>query len=307
MYTRIDIKVTFRCNNKCDFCAQGHKRDLHPDRTKAKVYEDLTAAYKRGTRGVVFTGGEPTMHPSIVDFVAMAKKLGYLNIQLQTNGRTFAYKSLLEKLRDAGANEMGPSLHGACAETHDGLTRAPGSFVQTTAGIRNASQLGLKIITNSVITSSNYRELPALAAILVKLGVMQYQFAFVHIIGTAQENKKWIVPKKSVIMPFVKKGLDVGIRSGVACYTEAIPFCMMQGYEQCVAESIIPEGPVADADKFIKSYGDYRRTEGKAKGPLCKTCRYFKICEGPWREYPEIYGWKEFHPVAGPAKKKKAA
>ncbi|HBA61955.1 MAG TPA: hypothetical protein DCZ92_14305 [Elusimicrobia bacterium] len=299
MYTRIDIKITFRCNNKCDFCAQGHKRDIVTDRTLEQVHKDLTSAYANGSRDVVFTGGEPTMHPHIIDCVAMAKKLGYHRIQLQTNGRTFAYKGLLERLKAAGANEMGPSLHGAKPETHDGLTHAPGSFMQTVSGIKNAASLGMHIITNSVITSANYKELPALAALLVKLGVRQYQFAFVHIIGTALENKKWIVPRKSEIMPWVKKGLDVGIEKDVLCFTEAIPFCLMKGYEQCVAERIIPEGPVADGEKFIKSYGDYRRNEGKIKAPSCRPCRYFKICEGPWREYPELYGWKEFRPVPG--------
>ena len=297
MYTRIDIKITFRCNNKCDFCAQGHKRDMYADRAKARVYKDLASAYKKGVRGVVFTGGEPTLHSHIIDFVARAKKLGYKNIQLQTNGRVFAYKSVLEKLKNSGANEMGLSLHGASPETHDTLTHAPGSFLQTISGIKNAAQTGFNVITNSVITSLNYRELPELASILVKLGASQYQFAFIHIVGTALENKKWIVPKKTDIMRWVKKGLDIGIKTGVPCFTEAIPFCLMKGYENCVAERIIPEGPVADADKFIENYGDYRRTEGKTKGPRCPGCKYFEICEGPWREYPEIYGWKEFRPV----------
>ena len=303
MYTRIDIKITFRCNNMCDFCVQGDKRNIYPDRTKARVYKDLAAAYAKGTRGVVFTGGEPTLHPQILDFVARAKKLGYKSIQLQTNGRAFAYSSLLKELKSAGVNEIGPSLHGAKPKTHDALTRARGSFLQTAAGIRNAAQMGLKVITNSVITSLNYRELPALAKILVKLGASQYQFAFIHIGGTAAKNRKWIVPKKTDAMPWIKKGLDIGIKNGIPCYTEAIPFCLMKGYEACVAESMIPEGAVADADKFIESYGDYRRTEGKAKGPLCRSCRYFRICEGPWREYPEIYGWNEFIPVKKPGRK----
>lgn len=303
MNTRIDIKVTFRCNNKCDFCAQGHKRDAITDRPRARVFKDMADAYKRGARGVVFTGGEPTMHPEIVAFVAEAKRLGFSQIQLQTNGRTFAYKSLLEKLKAAGANEISPSLHGAKPETHDGLTHSPGSFLQTVTGIRNAAALGMNIITNSVITSANYKELPALAELLVRLGVSQYQFAFVHIVGTALENRDWVVPRKSVIMPWVKKGLDVGIKRGIPCYTEAIPFCLMKGYEQCVAETMIPEGAVADGEKFIESYGDYRRTEGKQKAPACRKCRYYKVCEGPWREYPEQYGWKEFRPVPPPAKK----
>ncbi|MCX5785594.1 MAG: radical SAM protein [Elusimicrobia bacterium] len=297
MYTRIDIKITFRCNNKCDFCAQGHKRDMYADRTKARVYAELAAAYKKGVRGVVFTGGEPTLHSNIIDFVAKAKKLGYKTIQLQTNGRAFTYKSLLENLKKAGANEIGPSLHGAKPATHDALTHSPGSFIQTITGIKNAAQMGFNVITNSVITSLNYRELPELASILVSLGASQYQFAFIHIVGTALENKKWIVPQKTDIMPWVKKGLDVGIKNGVPCFTEAIPFCLMKGYEACVAERMIPDGPVADADKFIENYGEYRRTEGKAKGPRCPECKYFEICEGPWREYPGIYGWKEFVPV----------
>ncbi len=36
-------------------------------------------------------------------------------------------------------------------------------------------------MTNSVVTKSNYRELPKLASLLVKLGVKQFQFAFIHI------------------------------------------------------------------------------------------------------------------------------
>jgi MoaA/NifB/PqqE/SkfB family radical SAM enzyme len=297
MYTRIDIKITFRCNNKCDFCAQGHKRDVYADRSRARVYAELAAAYKKGVRGVVFTGGEPMLHPLIMDFTARAKELGYKTIQLQTNGRAFTYKGLLEKLKKAGANELGPSLHGAKPGTHDALTHAPGSFLQTLTGIKTAAQMGFKVITNSVITELNYRELPELASLLVRAGASQYQFAFIHIVGTALENKKWIVPRKTAVMPWVKKALDIGIKNKVPCFTEAIPFCLMKGYENCVAESTIPAGPVVDADRTIKDYSVYRKTEGKAKGPLCPECRHFAVCEGPWREYPELYGWKEFTPV----------
>ena len=29
----------------------------------------------------------------------------------------------------------------------------------------------------------------------------------------------------------------------------------------------------------------------------CIKCKYNKICEGPWKKYPEIYGWDEFKPI----------
>ena len=294
---RIDIKITFRCNNLCSFCAQGHKRDLYRDRTPKMVAKELKKAYADGVRGVVFTGGEPSLHPAILEFAACAKKTGFTSIQLQTNGRTMAIPGFCKELLRAGVTELGPSLHGAKAATHDALTGSAGSFTQSVTGIANAVKTGLPVITNTVITSANYRELPALAALLIKLGVRQYQFAFIHIVGTAAENKKRLVPRKTAVMPYVRKGLAYGLKLGIPCYTEAIPFCLMKGYEACVAESIIPAGPVVDADRFIKDYGAYRRAEGKVRGPRCPECGYFDICEGPWREYPELYGWSEFVPV----------
>ena len=68
MYKRIDIKISFRCNNLCSFCAQGHKRDMYSDRTPQMVARELKKAYAEGVRGVVFTGGEPSLHPAILEF-----------------------------------------------------------------------------------------------------------------------------------------------------------------------------------------------------------------------------------------------
>jgi MoaA/NifB/PqqE/SkfB family radical SAM enzyme len=270
---------------------------MYPDRAAKTVAAELKKAYKSGVRGVVFTGGEPSLHPAILDFIRIARKTGYKSIQLQTNGRTLAYPEFCLELVKAGITELGPSVHGARAATHDALTGAKGSFTQTITGIANAVKTGLPVLTNTVITSANYKELPAIASLLIKLGVSQYQFAFIHIVGTAIENKKLLVPRKTVVMPYLKKALDLGIKNGVPCYTEAIPFCLMKGYEARVAERIIPAGPVVDADRFIEDYGAYRRAEGKARGARCPGCKYFEICEGPWREYPELYGWKEFKPV----------
>jgi hypothetical protein len=139
--------------------------------------------------------------------------------------------------------------------------------------------------------------------LLVRLGVAQYQFAFVHILGTAAANATWLVARKSDVMPFVRAGLDVGRSAGVRCMTEAIPFCFLRGYEGHVAEQIIPRTVVFDADVTLDDYTAYRRTEGKAKGPMCSRCVYVERCEGPWVEYPALYGWDEIRPVeaAGPA------
>ena len=82
--------------------------------------------------------------------------------------------------------------------------------------------------------------------------------------------------------------------------TEAIPYCFMQGYEDCVAEEVIPKTRIFDAEQVIEDFGDYRKTQGKAKAPRCRKCFFFRKCEGPWKEYPELFGWDEFIPRKAP-------
>jgi hypothetical protein len=76
--------------------------------------------------------------------------------------------------------------------------------------------------------------------------------------------------------------------------TEAVPYCFLAGYEQYAAERIMPATRIYDATSILEDYSVYRVVEGKAKGPPCRDCAWEAECEGPWREYPEHFGWDEF-------------
>ncbi len=294
---RVDIKIGFQCNNRCKFCVQGDKRDFCIFKNREEVEKAMNEAYQQGKREVVFTGGEPTLHPNFLELVSSAKNKGFNEIQIQTNGRLFAYDNFCLKTIQAGANQFGPALHGPNAKIHDFLTGAQGSFNQTIQGIKNLKKLNQYVLTNTVITTKNYKFLPQIARLLIDLGVDQYQFAFIHLGGRAGENKDWIAPRKSEVMKYVKKGLDIGIKVNKKVMTEAIPYCLMQGYEDYIAERVIPDSVVYDAGFVVEDYAQYRREKGKAKGPNCEKCKYNQICEGPWKEYPELFGWGEFKPI----------
>lgn len=294
---KFDIKINYQCNNHCLFCVQGRKRETLPFKDYADVEQAIKKAAQEGITKIVLTGGEPALHPDFLKIIKIAKDNNFDSIQVQSNGRMFAYLNFCIKAIEAGANEFALSLHGHTSYLHDYLTDAPGSFDQTVQGIKNLKKLGQEVVSNTVITKHNYRFLPDIARLLVSLNVSQYQFAFIHITGQAEENKEKIVPKKKTIMPYVKKGLDIGIKAGRSVMTEAIPYCFMNGYEKYIAERIIPESKVHDIDFIVESFSDYRKNIGKTKGPQCGKCKYFSICEGPWREYPALYGWSEFKPI----------
>lgn len=294
---RADIKIGFGCNNHCQFCVQGDKRNFCVAKSKKEIYESLKDSFDQGKREVVFTGGEPSLHPNFFDLVKHARKIGFKEVQIQTNGRLFAYHDFCLKTIKAGATQFAPALHGPNSKIHDSLTCAKGSFNQTVQGIKNLKKLNQYVLTNTVITSVNAEYLPKLTNLLVDLDVDQFQLAFIHAGGTAYKNKDWIIPKKSEIMKYIKKALDIGIKARKRVMTEAIPYCLMEGYEDYIAEKIIPPSVVYDAGFVVNDYHKYRKDKGKIKGPNCPKCKYFKVCEGPWKEYPEIYGWDEFKPV----------
>jgi MoaA/NifB/PqqE/SkfB family radical SAM enzyme len=294
MKEMIDVKTGYQCNNHCKFCVQGDKRDFCRDKTSSEI-KDILKNSKGNDVKVIFTGGECTIRPDIIELVAYSKSMGY-KIHIQTNGRMFAYKDFCRKMVQAGAFEFTIALHGHKAELHDYLTGAKGSFEQVFKGIRNLVSLGCHVFTNVVITRQNYCFLPEIASLFVDLGAREYKLTFPHILGSALKNRKLVVPRKKIIAPYVKKALEIGLKRKCRPLTEAIPYCLLEPYIDCASEKRESKIKVFDTET-IDDFNFWRKEEGKCKAAPCVKCRYFHCCEGPWREYPRFYGWNEFKPV----------
>ncbi|MDD5585123.1 MAG: radical SAM protein [Candidatus Omnitrophica bacterium] len=296
---RAVVVVGFACNNNCRFCVTAGKR-VFGDKGTIQVKGEIEDAFAKGAREIVLTGGECTIRGDIIDIVSFARERGFLIIQVQTNGRSFSDVEFCKRIIRAGMNEFAPALHGHTAELHDFLTRRKGSFRQTVLGINNIRKLTksrLNILTNTVITKYNYRFLPEIASLLIKLRVHQYQFAFVHAMGNALKNFKQVVPRKTDVMPYVKEGLDKGLKMNVRVMAEAIPLCLMQGFEQCVSEFRMPSTDIWEKGYKVNNFEFVRKYEAKTRFGQCKRCIRFSVCEGPWKEYPQFYGSKEFKPI----------
>ncbi len=72
MLKRTDVKVGFACNNYCTFCVQGDKRTRFKPRTIDEIKEIIQSEYQQDCRYIVFTGGEPTVHPKLIEAVQFA-------------------------------------------------------------------------------------------------------------------------------------------------------------------------------------------------------------------------------------------
>lgn len=293
---RVDIKTGFVCNNNCIFCVQAHNK-LKGNRSIDEIKENLSECRQR-CEIVVLTGGEVSIRDDFFEIIAYAKELGYSLIQIQSNGRMFSSLDVCKKAINAGANEFAFALHGFNAEQHDSLTRSKGSFLQTVSAIKNLRKLGCKVIMNTVVVKQNYKDLEKIAKLLVNLDVNQFQMAFVHPMGNAWQNFEDVVPRISEAAPFIHKALRIGINSGKVVMAEAMPYCMMHGYEKCIAEEITPDTEIRGKEyQNTNDFTRQRKELGKVKFEKCKKCKNDGVCEGPWKEYAEKYGDEEFEAI----------
>jgi radical SAM protein with 4Fe4S-binding SPASM domain len=99
-------------------------------------------------------------------------------------------------------------------------------------------------------------------------------------------------------IPYIKEGLLLGQRSGINVSVEAIPYCLLgEKLKTCIIEQYLPSIDIREANRKIINFENVRRNQAKVKFRQCETCRYFSICEGVWKEYPERLGNDEFIPV----------
>ena len=296
--TGIDLKVGFSGSNRGRLCIRVDTRDSVGDLTTQELFRSLEEG-RAWTGEVVFTGEETSFRRDLPELVSRARDLGYRVIQLQTNGRVLSRRKTVEHLVQAGMTAFGPALHGPTPAVHDSLSRSPGSFRQIVRGIRNVKELGREVQLNSVITRENARHLPEMARLFVGLGVDQFRLAFPHALGSESSNFEAVPPRLSEVQGPVQAALRIGRAGGVEVVTEGIPLCFLGELREFASEWNNPASRPGHVDPVVEDEAQPRFTGGRIQGEACTFCCLQDVCEGPWQEYPEHFGWGEFEPVLG--------
>jgi 12,18-didecarboxysiroheme deacetylase len=152
--------VTRRCNLKCVHCyaqatATESEGELSLDQGLA-LLDDLKGF---GVPVVLFSGGEPLMHPNLLTLVEHAVTLG-MRAVISTNG-TLIDRAMAGQLKRFGLSYVGISLDGVEA-THDRFRGQAGSFAAAMAGVRHCQEAGIKVGLRFTINKHNYQEIPAI-------------------------------------------------------------------------------------------------------------------------------------------------
>ena len=162
----------FSCNNNCVFCSNVADRNFNSS-TK-ELFKKIDQGYEKGFRILELIGGEVPIRPDFFELINYAKKAGFKDIRLTSNGRIFSYPEYAKKVAQAGLKVMTVSLYGHKKSLHDGVTRTPGSFDQCIKGIKNISKTGIELVINTVISKVNYKYLYEIGNFVSQLGVKEW-------------------------------------------------------------------------------------------------------------------------------------
>ncbi len=166
---RMDLALTYRCNNACAHCYNARPRNYTEldTQTWKKIIDRV---WELRVPHVVFTGGEPTLRDDLVELVAYAQEKGLVT-GLNTNGRKLADPSLLQELIGAGLDHVQITVESYNPSVHDAMVRASGAWQETLAGLRNVVASKIYMMTNTTLLQNNAFELGRILEFLAAEGI----------------------------------------------------------------------------------------------------------------------------------------
>ena len=166
---RMDLAVTYRCNNACAHCYNGRPRN-YPEISTQDWMNILDDLWKIGIPHIVFTGGEPTLRDDLPELIRHAEHNGQIT-GLNTNGRKLQDQAFLQKLLDAGLDHVQITFESHIPEIHDHMVCHPGAWQETLAGLKNVLASRLYVMTNTTMLTHNQSAIPGTLEFLGQLGL----------------------------------------------------------------------------------------------------------------------------------------
>lgn len=299
---RMDLALTYRCQNMCPHCYVGKPRQVEELSTE-QWKKVIKRCWEAGIPHICFTGGEATVREDLRELVEYAEDLGVVT-GLLTNGRKLADKDYLDGLVLAGIDHFQITLESHDESIHDLMVGEKGAWRETVASIKNAINTPVYTITNTTLTKHNSPTIEQTVDFLASLGLeviaangiicsghgKGYPFAISEeelsevlprLLSACQRNNLrfiWYTPTQYCL--FNPLELELGIKQ-----------CTAGKYNMCVE----PDGEVLPCQSYYQSVGNILKDdwekiwhhtlledlrERKFLMEKCHDCPELEVCGG---------------------------
>lgn len=173
----ITIEITQKCPNRCIYCSSFSGPDMSEGLDYATVCRVINEAKSLGVKRINVSGGEPFLHPNIVEIVDQIYSIG-LKAFIYSSGIYFAdnnstsipeyiFRSIVGKIEGLIINyeTIDPTLYATIMGT------VPGNHTYLSESIRRAISWGIPVEAHFVPMRCNFRQIPAVMEELIAMGV----------------------------------------------------------------------------------------------------------------------------------------
>ncbi len=181
--------LTEGCNLRCRHCWIDPKFQRHENEYSAldvKLFRSIIDQGKAlGLSSVMLTGGEPFLHPQIVDIIDMVRD-ERLALTITTNG-VLCSPGLARRVAACRNPFVSVSLDGAHPQTHEWVRGVEGSFRDAIRGAGNLVAAGIRPQITMSIMRQNFGEMEALVHLAESIGASAVKFNLVYPIARGEK------------------------------------------------------------------------------------------------------------------------
>jgi len=286
----VSISVTGRCNLSCSYCYGSYSIRKEKDFTTNELLDLIEELYKRGTKIIYLSGGEPLLRNDIGLIIKTIRDKNMFCF-LNTNGLLVPDK--IESLKNLDSITI--SLDGN-EEVND-INRGKGTFKKVIEAIIVAKKAGLKVITTTVINSKNLNSIDFIVSLAKEL---KFTAAFSLPYESDNGNSVTHLSDKDIkmvltqLVDYEKKGAPIAHSNSILLHALNWPFsyskkfifndfknnCYM-GRFMCLIDSdglVYPCGQLIG--KFpalnIREVGFKKAWDALLRGRPCNSC--YELC-----------------------------
>ena len=301
---RMDLAVTFKCQNNCVHCYAGGPHETSELSTE-QWKRVIDRVHEVGVFIVTFTGGEPTLRDDLPELLSYAQNKGVVT-GLVTNGRRLKDKGYAETLEKSGLDFVQVTLESHWAKVHDLMTGARGSWKETVEGIKNVVHSRIYTTTNSTLSRYNASDFLETVDFIKALGVAAFGCNSLIYSGKAnQVSEEFALPVETLneLLPRIRdRAHELGLKFlwyTPTQYCRFDPVKLGLGVKSCTAANVNmcvgPNGDVYPCQSYFESLGnilvdDWQRIwNGKLALSIrsreyveakCRGCAQLQVCGG---------------------------
>ncbi|MFT5352873.1 MAG: MoaA/NifB/PqqE/SkfB family radical SAM enzyme [Polyangiales bacterium] len=280
----LDVVMHYECNLACDYCT------ITPQmRTRSLSARQIAAAMQRARRDGItelsFTGGEPTIRGDLLPLIRAAKKLGFMDIKVQSNGLLFTPANV-QRLRDAGVTRFHVSVHTHLKEPYERMVRGA-AYDAMEAGLRALTAANVRPVADLIMSDETAPRLAGAVKWLAERDIRRARLWLISLTDGNRDRLHSLLPLDE-LMPHVSRAFEAADDRGLDLRSLHLPKCILGKYADR------SEDPAAGGVRLItpddeRDLADAKLTPG-AFVPACEGCPDRQSCRGLRADYLEVHG-----------------